>query len=145
MTDEKKMICFIDSDYKVLFYVPDGGNIVITRSDGEKVKRTCTFLDEYHTRVGRETYHICQFAELMERGGNTYAPEQPPQLPDRCFSVLPTTGELIIIEKGKKGYEKCGFSTDNPQTNRQKADIRNARDRITSQMEAAMLGGAMKG
>ena len=52
---------------------------------------------------------------------------------------------LIIIEKGKKGYEKCGFSTDNPQTNRQKADIRNARDRITSQMEAAMLGGAMKG
>lgn len=146
MSDETgKMIRFIDSKYQTLFFVPDGGSIIVTRSDGGKVKRTCTFLDECHTRVGREVYHICQFAKLMERVGNTYAPEQLPELPDRCFSVLPTTGELILIEKGKKGYEKCGFSADNPQMNRRKADNLNMRNRTTAQMEAAMLGGALKG
>lgn len=143
--ENEKIIRFIDSRYKTLFYVPDGGNIVITRFDGEKFTQPCTFLDEYHTRVGRETYHICQFAELMERNGNTYAPETPPELPDHCFSVLPATGELIRIEKGKKGHQKCGFSTDNPQTNRREATNLNLRDRIVPQQEAAMLGGALKG
>ena len=146
MNDENQtMIRFIDSSYRTLFFIPDGGTIIVTRSDGGKVKRACTFLDEYHTRVGRETYHICQFAKLMERVGNTYAPEQLPQLLSQCFSILPTTGEIIRIKKGKQDYEKCGFSTDDPQTNRRKADSLNARQRITPQMEAAMLGGAMKG
>ena len=61
MNDENQtMIRFIDSSYRTLFFIPDGGTIIVTRSDGGKVKRACTFLDEYHTRVGRETYHICQ-------------------------------------------------------------------------------------
>ena len=65
MNDENQtMIRFIDSSYRTLFFIPDGGTIIVTRSDGGKVKRACTFLDEYHTRVGRETYHICQFAKL---------------------------------------------------------------------------------
>lgn len=104
MNDENQtMIRFIDSSYRTLFFIPDGGTIIVTRSDGGKVKRACTFLDEYHTRVGRETYHICRFAKLMERVGNTYAPEQLPQLPSQCFSILPTTGEIIRIEKRQTG------------------------------------------
>lgn len=78
--NDNKTIRFIDSSYKELFRIPDGGNIVINRYDGEKLTRTCTFLDEYHTQIGKEKgrgeiYHICQFAELMEKNGNTYAPE----------------------------------------------------------------------
>lgn len=146
MNDETgKMIRFIDSEYKTLFFVPDGGNIVITRPDGEKLIKPCKFIDTCHTQVGFNSYHNYQFAELMERAGNTYAPEVPPELPDQCFSVLPATGELIRIEKGKKGYQKCGFSTDNPKTNRKRADDLNLRQRITPQAEAAMLGGALKG
>lgn len=87
MNDENQtMIRFIDSSYRTLFFIPDGGTIIVTRSDSGKVKRACTFLDEYHTRVGRETYHICRFAKLMERVGNTYAPEQ---LPDLTTPELP--------------------------------------------------------
>ncbi len=67
-------IRFIDSGYMELFRLPDGGNIIISYSDGEQVNRTCRFIDEYHTEIGNSLYHICEFAERMERIGATYAP-----------------------------------------------------------------------
>ena len=71
---ENKHIRFINSDYKTLFYLPDGGRIRITHSDGEQVDRVCRFIDECHTRVGVYVYHICEFAEVMERVGAKYKP-----------------------------------------------------------------------
>jgi hypothetical protein len=142
---EAKNIRFIDSQYNTLFFVPDGGNIILTYSDGEKLTRPCKFLDEYHTQIGSSVYHICEFAEKMERIGATYAPEQPPALPDRCFSTLPSSGELIIIEKNKKGYGQCGFSTPSSEQNKMLADKLNARNGVTRQQEAAMLGGSLFG
>ena len=70
---ENKHIRFINSDYKTLFYLPDGGRIRITHSDGEQVDRVCRFIDEYHTAVGNNIYHICEFAERMEQIGARYA------------------------------------------------------------------------
>lgn len=144
MSDEKT-IRFIDSSYNTLFYVPDGGNIVLTYSDGEKVIRPCKFLDEYHTQIGSSIFHICEFAEKMERNGTAYAPEKPPELPDRCFATLPSSGELIMIIKGEKGYQKCGFSIGNPIANQRTADDFNLRHKVTRQQVAAMLGGSMFG
>ena len=68
-------IRFIDSHYKDLFRLPDGGSIRITFSDGESAVRKCSYIDEYHTLIGKNVFHICQFAELMERNGSTYQPE----------------------------------------------------------------------
>ena len=143
--DDIKNIRFIDSRYNTLFFVPDGGNIVLTYSDGEKLTRPCKFLDEYHTQIGSNVYHICEFAEKMERNGTTCVPEQPPALPERCFSTLPSSGELILIEKDKKGYAKCGFSTPNSEQNIMLAVRYNDRDGVTRQQEAAMLGGSLFG
>lgn len=70
-----KDIRFIDSHYKDLFRLPDGGSIRITFSDGESAVRKCSYIDEYHTLIGNNVFHICQFAELMERNGSTYKPE----------------------------------------------------------------------
>lgn len=70
-----KDIRFIDSHYKDLFRLPDGGSIRITFSDGESVVRKCSYIDEYHTLIGNNVFHICQFAELMERNGSIYKPE----------------------------------------------------------------------
>lgn len=142
---EPKNIRFIDSNYNTLFFVQDGSNVVLTYSDGEKLIRSCKFLDEYHTQIGSNVYHICEFAEKMERNGTTYAPEKPPALPDLCYSTLPSSGELIAIEKGKKGYAKCGFSTPNAERNRTLADQLNSRASVTRQQEAAMVGGSMFG
>lgn len=78
MNMKEKMIRFIDSHYNELFSIPDGGKIIITRPDmGETFIRDCKYLDETHTDIGNNCYHICQFAERMENIGATYEPESP--------------------------------------------------------------------
>ena len=74
MDTEKKEIRFIDSRYRELFRIQDGDSIEISYPNGDKVERNCTFLDEYHTRVGMMIFHICEFAERMEGIGATYKP-----------------------------------------------------------------------
>ena len=71
---ENKYIRFINSDYKTLFHLPDGGRIRITYPDREPADRVCRFVDEYHTTIGGNLYHICEFAERMEQIGAKYAP-----------------------------------------------------------------------
>lgn len=77
MENARQGIRFIDSSYKELFRIPDGGEIVITSSWNEKSERSCRFIDEYHMEVGSNLYHICEFAEMMERNGAKYEPKQP--------------------------------------------------------------------
>ena len=73
-------IRFIDSRYKELFRIPDGGCIKINLNNGGTLLGKCKYIDDYHftlTQVGRmygETYHIRQFAEINERNGNTAEP-----------------------------------------------------------------------
>lgn len=69
-----RRIRFIDSKYHELFHIADGDSIVVTYADGEKSEYVCQYLDDYHTKIGNSLYHICQFAELMEKCGATYAP-----------------------------------------------------------------------
>lgn len=71
---EKKYIRFINSDYKTLFHLPDGGRIKLTYPDGKQRECVCRFIDECHTQVGSYLYHICEFAEQMERNGVKYEP-----------------------------------------------------------------------
>lgn len=75
----EKGIRFIDSGYNELFRIADGEKIVITDAAGEKSERICRYIDEYHTEVGDNLFHICQFAELMERNGSSYEPKQTEQ------------------------------------------------------------------
>lgn len=75
----EKGIRFIDSSYNELFRIADGEKIVITDAAGEKSERICRYIDEYHTEVGDNLFHICQFAELMERNGSSYEPKQTEQ------------------------------------------------------------------
>lgn len=77
---ENKQIRFITPDYKSLFLLPDGGHIVITYPDGEQCVRECKYLGECHLTVNGECYHICQFAEIMQRAGATCAPETEPEI-----------------------------------------------------------------
>ncbi len=92
MDNSKKEIRFIDSNYRELFRIPDGESIVITYPDGKQLEKECTFLDEYHTKVGINHFHICQFAERMEAIGATYEPAREPvkQQSDMGRSVVMT-------------------------------------------------------
>ena len=74
----QKGIRFIDSNYRNLFRLPDGGKIEITLKDGQKRIETCRFIDEYHTEIGKWLYHICEFAERLEQNGDSIKPLTPP-------------------------------------------------------------------
>ena len=67
-------IRFITSGYKELFRIQDGGLININRPDGSKSMHVCRYIDDTHTEVGDNLFHICEFAERMEDAGNTYGP-----------------------------------------------------------------------
>ena len=37
----------------------------------------CKYIDDCHVCIGNSAYHICEFAEMQERNGNTYVPSAP--------------------------------------------------------------------
>ena len=76
---EQKEIRFIDSRYNELFRIKDGESITVKFSDGSMSDRKCTYIDDYHTKIGYDVFHICEFAEFMERGGSTYRPKDMPE------------------------------------------------------------------
>lgn len=101
---QEHMIRFIDSDYRTLFTIPDGASITLTFSDGKTVIRRCKFLDEYHTQVGQNVYHICEFAERMERNGTTYAPEKP------LIQKTPPAARMAHLESAFFNAPEDGFA-----------------------------------
>ena len=56
------------------FRLPNGGKIEVEYPD-RTFSAKCEYIDDYHTYVGSEVYHICQFAEVLERGGGVCRPE----------------------------------------------------------------------
>lgn len=66
-------------------------------------------------------------------------------LPETCFSVLPSSGQLIIIRHGERGYYPSEWDTGSREENREIASSHNARRGITDIQEAAMLAGSMFG
>lgn len=139
----RRDIRFINSEYKDLFRLPDGEQITITSADGQKRDFTCRYIDDAHLEVGSNLYHICEFAERMERSGSTYQPKETP-LPRECLSTLPSSGEAILITRYRKGYA-LRASTNSPEGNRAWADRYNRNNGISKAQEAAMLAGSMFG
>ena len=139
-----KGIRFITSDYTDLFRIPDGGDIIITHVDGEKIKAYCRFFDEYHTQIGKNLYHICEFAERMEACGATYEPA-PPQMPDMCYTLLPSSGEVIKIFRGEHCYRRLNMPPTDREAAQKYVDEMNGKRGVTKAQEAAMLAGSMFG
>ena len=140
-------IRFINPNYKELFRIPDGDKIRITYADGEKADRTCRYIDDYHVEIGsgwNSLLHICQFAEMMEQNGSTVIPLRS-SLPEQCYSVLPDTGELIIIKKGESGYYRTDIDMGGKAENRALADEYNAKLGVSKAQEQAMSAGSMFG
>lgn len=140
-------IRFINPHYKELFRIPDGDKIRIIHSGGEKTDYTCRYIDDYHVEIGsgwNSLLHICQFAEIMERNGSTVIPLRS-SLPEQCYSVLPDTGELIIIKKGESGYYRTDIDMGDKTENRVLADEYNTKLGVSKAQEQAMSAGSMFG
>ena len=70
----KNDIRIIDSNYNELFRVPDGGTIQVEYPD-RAFSSVCNYIDDYHANISGEVYHICQFAEILERGNGVCRPD----------------------------------------------------------------------
>ena len=72
-----------------------------------------------------------------------FTPKLAEGLPELCFSVLPSTGELICIKRGESGYYPSDWSTDDPAQNRELADYNNDRLGVTQAQRLAMECGSI--
>lgn len=143
MRQAEKGIRFITPDYKEVFRIPDGDIIRMILPSGEKEDLTCRYVDECHLEVGRNLYHICEFAERMKSNGIAVIPLRS-SLPDKCFSYLETTGEMIVITKGEKGYTPTGIYPQDTSPKEGVAAVNEANG-VTRAQEAAMVAGSMFG
>ena len=144
MKDAAKGIRFINSHYKELFRIPDGGKIKIHLAWNEDQVRTCRYIDDYHVEVGDNLYHICEFAERMEQNGHTYEPVRT-ELPEQCYSILPGSGEIIVVKRNEKGYYNPHIPAASKEQAREIVDEYNGKLGVTRAQEEAMRTGSMFG
>jgi hypothetical protein len=127
LDDGRKDIRFINSNYKTLFNVKDGDSIKITSGyDGEVKTLKCRHINEMHIQlIGkyRNDYHICQFAEIMERNGSKYEPipGQKPMIdilsakygePLKDMAISMTEAAIRKLAGGKYAVEPLNESGD---------------------------------
>ena len=84
---------------------------------------------------------------MLFRSPGFYRPEPKPAecLPELCFSTLPSTGALICIKRGERGYYPSDWDTGDPAQNKELADYNNERLGVTQAQRLAMEAGAMHG
>ena len=97
----RKSIRFITSDYTELFRIQDGGTILVT-FPGRQFIEKCEYIDDYHMKVGNTVYHICEYAEVLERNGGRCEPE--PETVEKRAAWEVGGREYLLIEKQAGGY-----------------------------------------
>jgi hypothetical protein len=148
MKRAEKGIRFITPHYKEKFRIADGDRVRLVMESGENREMTCRYIDDYHMEVtgqtGSTVYHICEFAEVWEQNGCTEMIPLRKSLPEKCFSFLESSGELIVIEKGKQGYSPTGIYPQDSDV-RAGVDAANEVNGVTKAQSAAMKAGSMFG
>lgn len=66
-------------------------------------------------------------------------------LPELCYSILPGTGELIIIKNGESGYYRTSYGDTDKKANIGIKDFYNERLGVTKIQEECMKVGSMFG
>ena len=143
MKQAEKGIRFITPHYEEKFRVADGDKVRIRRFDGRDFERVCRYIDDCHVEIGNELYHICQFAEMMERNGNSVIPLRS-SLPAVCYGKVPEKRAIVMFERGFDGYRSASFATKG-RTSQKLVDELNSEMGVTKAQAMAMQGGATMG
>ncbi len=147
MEQAQKGIRFITPYYEEKFRIEDGDSIRIFTGGGETRDRTARYIDEYHIELvsdhGSSLYHICEFAEWLERSGGRVIPLRS-SLPEKCFSITSAADEIVIITRGEMGHRPAGARAEGV-TAREGATALNEAMGVTRAQEAAMLFGSIYG
>lgn len=139
----EKGIRFITSDYKEKFRIQDGDKVRVMRFDGQVFDRVCRYIDDCHVEIGNDLYHICQFAELMERNGNSVIPLRS-SLPKMCYGKVPEKRAIVTFERGVDGYRPA-YAVTKGRTSQKLVDELNSELGVNKAQAAAMQAGATLG
>ena len=125
-------IRFITSNYDELFRIPDGGTILVTFPDQQFVEK-CSYIDDYHTKIGNSVYHICQYAEILEQNDARCEPEPETQLDKAAWQI--GNKDFLLIEKKKSSFRyelvtKEFLSRSQGQLDRKDLTVNQAREHI---------------
>ncbi len=146
MKHAEKGIRFITPGYKEKFRIEDGDMVRIRRFDGAVLDRVCRYIDECHFEVGGgwyDLFHICQFAELMERNGNSVIPLRN-SLPVVCYGKVPDKRAIVMFERGFDGWRSASAIAKG-RTSQKLVDELNNELGVSKAQAAAMLVGATLG
>ena len=146
MKQAEKGIRFITPHYEEKFRIADGDSVRIRCQDGRVLDRVCRYIDDCHVEVGTgwdNLYHICQFAEMMERNGNSVIPLRN-SLPLICYGKVPEKRAIVMFERGFDGYRSASYVTKG-RTSQKLVDELNSEMGVSKAQAAAMLAGATQG
>lgn len=143
MKQAEKGIRFITPNYKEKFRIQDGDQVRVMRFDGQVFDRVCRYIDDCHVEIGTELYHICQFAELMERNGNSVIPLRS-SLPKMCYGKVLEKRAIVTFERGVDGYRPA-YAVTKGRTSQKLVDELNSELGVNKAQAAAMQGGAILG
>ena len=80
----------------------------------------------------------------MEQNGHTYEPVRT-ELPEQCYSILPGSGEIIVVKRNEKGYYNPHIPAASKEQAREIVDEYNGKLGVTRAQEEAMRTGSMFG
>ncbi len=66
-------------------------------------------------------------------------------LPDECYGVLPSSGEIVIIKRGESGYYPTGQHGNSQKESVSIVNERNEACGVSKAQAAAMLAGSLFG
>jgi hypothetical protein len=146
----KRGIRFIDSQYRNLFRLADGDEIIIKgQPDGFTVNEVparyvCRYVDDYHFEYGPNMRHICEFAEIMEDLKYTVVPLRA-SLPEKSFVFLEAENKVGMVVKGEMGYIDMGLTFSNNQDAIDTVNTNNKMLGVSKAQAQAMFCGSMFG
>ena len=125
-------IRFITSNYDELFRITDGSTIQVTFPDRQFVEK-CSYIDDYHTKIGNSVYHICQYAEILEQNDARCEPEPETLLDKAAWQI--GDRDFLLIEKRKDSFRyelvtKEFLSRSQGQLDRKDLTVNQAREHI---------------
>ncbi len=143
MHNAEKGIRIISPSYQEKFRLEDGDRLRII-TDKETRDYTCRYIDDTHLEVGNSLYHICEFAEMIERANAEVVPLRN-SMPEQCYAVSDDNKSIFIIKRGEKGTFPADAAVSDISDARDIASRLNARLGVTKQQEAAMIAGLTRG
>lgn len=130
------------------FRVLDGDTLRMVLPDGHVFEKPVYLIDKDHFEFGEdytaELYHVREFSQYLNDEGIQVIPIRA-NLPKYCYSTQPSTGVIVLVERGENKLFPSGYSNYGMELNRRIVDFNNRENGITHIQEAAMLAGVLYG